>query len=120
MAQWWAGAISGDREDMLSDKDARQPHALVRIVAAVSRCTSPYTIRILTMKTQWILALSISLLSFVALEGCAVDGPPKFPDPQSATLTGGTFVNVDNLRSVAPGLSKDQMVIRPKNSGVSK
>ncbi|MBR8221624.1 OmpA family protein [Burkholderia ambifaria] len=61
------------------------------------------------MKIQWALALSISLLSVATLEGCAVSGPPKFPDPQSASPKGGTFVNVDNLRNVAPGLNKDQM-----------
>ena len=55
------------------------------------------------MKIQWALALSISLLSVATLEGCAVSGPPKFPDPQSASPKGGTFVNVDNLRNVAPG-----------------
>lgn len=61
------------------------------------------------MKIQWMLALSISLLSVAALEGCSVDGPPKFPDPRSASPKGGTFVNVDNLRNVGPGLNKDQM-----------
>lgn len=62
------------------------------------------------MKTQWILALSISLLSLASLQGCATtDGPPKFPDPQSASPKTGTFVNVDNLRNVGPGLNKDQM-----------
>ncbi|CAG9219359.1 OmpA family protein [Burkholderia vietnamiensis] len=61
------------------------------------------------MKIQWALALSVSLLSVVSLEGCAVDGPPRFPDPQSASPKGGTFVNVANLRNVGPGLNKDQM-----------
>jgi outer membrane protein OmpA-like peptidoglycan-associated protein len=62
------------------------------------------------MKTQWILALSISLLSLASLQGCATtDGPPKFPDPQSASPKSGTFVNIDNLRNVGPGLNKDQM-----------
>ncbi|OED11463.1 OmpA family protein [Burkholderia sp. A2] len=61
------------------------------------------------MKIQWALALSASLLCVATLEGCAVDGPPRFPDPQSASPKGGTFVNVDNLRNVGPGLNKDQM-----------
>ncbi|SDH87033.1 Outer membrane protein OmpA [Paraburkholderia phenazinium] len=62
------------------------------------------------MKSQWLLAMSVSLLATVALQGCATaDSPPRFPDPHSATPTGGTFVNVDNLRNVAPGLNKDQM-----------
>ena len=59
------------------------------------------------MKMQWNLALSITLLSLIA--GCVADGPPKFPDSQSATQAGGTFVNLDNLRNVEPGLTKDQM-----------
>jgi outer membrane protein assembly factor BamE (lipoprotein component of BamABCDE complex) len=59
------------------------------------------------MKNRWNLALSIGLL--VLVSGCVADGPPKFPDPQSATLPGGTFVNLDNLRNVEPGLTKDQM-----------
>jgi outer membrane protein OmpA-like peptidoglycan-associated protein len=61
------------------------------------------------MKNQLIFAVSVSLLA-VALQGCATaDSPPKFPDPSSATPAGGTFVNLDNLRNVAPGLNKDQM-----------
>nr|WP_260434810.1 OmpA family protein [Burkholderia sp. Bp8992] len=63
----------------------------------------------LIMKIQWVLALSVALFSVASLEGCAVDGPPRFPDPQSASPKGGTFVNVDNLRNVGPGLNKDQM-----------
>jgi len=54
--------------------------------------------------------MSVSLLATVALQGCATaDSPPTFPDPQSATLEGGTFVNLHNLRNVGPGLTKDQM-----------
>lgn len=66
-----------------------------------------YSMRVANMKNRWSLALSISLLSLIT--GCVANGPPKFPDPQSATLTGGTFVNLDNLRNVQPGLTKDQM-----------
>ncbi|WP_422674395.1 OmpA family protein [Burkholderia arboris] len=61
------------------------------------------------MKIHWVLALSVSLFSVAALEGCSVDGPPKFPDPRAASPKGGTFVNVGNLRNVGPGLNKDQM-----------
>jgi outer membrane protein OmpA-like peptidoglycan-associated protein len=61
------------------------------------------------MKNQLIFAISVSLLA-LALQGCATtDSPPKFPDPNSATPAGGTFVNLENLRNVAPGLNKDQM-----------
>src|SRR5260370_41899957 len=62
------------------------------------------------MKNQLVLAISASFFVAVVLGGCATaESPPKFPDPQSATLTGGTFVNVNNLRNVDPGLTKDQM-----------
>lgn len=37
------------------------------------------------------------------------DGSVKFPDRGSAWLKEGTFVNVENLRKVAPGLNKNQM-----------
>lgn len=33
----------------------------------------------------------------------------SFPEPSSAWLSEGDFVNVDNLRKVAPGLTKDQL-----------
>lgn len=39
----------------------------------------------------------------------AGDGTPRFPDPASATLAGGTYPNLDNLRTVSPGMSKDQL-----------
>jgi outer membrane protein OmpA-like peptidoglycan-associated protein len=62
------------------------------------------------MKNQWILAMFFSFFAAVMLGGCATaESPPKFPDPQSTTLTGGTFVNVNNLRNVGSGLTKDQM-----------
>ncbi|RQU77158.1 outer membrane protein assembly factor BamE [Burkholderia cenocepacia] len=61
------------------------------------------------MKIQWALALSVSVLSVASLQGCATNGPPRFPDPQSASPKGGTFVNVANLRNVGSGLNKDQM-----------
>ncbi|TBV76391.1 outer membrane protein assembly factor BamE [Pseudoxanthomonas winnipegensis] len=56
----------------------------------------------------------------LALAGCAGTSPargagpasaeePAFPDPARARPRGGTFVNVDNLRHYAPGLSKEQL-----------
>lgn len=72
----------------------------------ISRAAA-YPMRVANMKNRWNLVLSISLLSLIT--GCVANGPPKFPDPQSATLTGGTFANLDNLRNVQPGLTKDQM-----------
>ncbi|KLU25113.1 membrane protein [Caballeronia mineralivorans PML1(12)] len=63
------------------------------------------------MKNQRVLAMFSSFFAAAMLGGCATaESPPKFPDPQSTTLTGGTFVNVNNLRNVGPGLTKDQMV----------
>lgn len=62
------------------------------------------------MKNQRILVMFFSFFAAVMLGGCATaESPPKFPDPQSTTLTGGTFVNVNNLRNVGTGLTKDQM-----------
>ncbi|AIY42974.1 Outer membrane protein A precursor [Collimonas arenae] len=39
----------------------------------------------------------------------ANDDTVTFPDRDSASLKEGTFVNIDNLRQVAPGLSKNQL-----------
>lgn len=60
-----------------------------------------------------------SALLALALAGCAGAPPresgaataaePEFPDPARAYPRGGTFVNVDNLRQYAPGLSKRQL-----------
>jgi outer membrane protein OmpA-like peptidoglycan-associated protein len=62
------------------------------------------------MKIRSIVAVSISLLVGIALQGCATpESPPAFPDPQSSTPKGGTFVNVENLRNIGPGLTKDQL-----------
>ena len=62
------------------------------------------------MKNQLVLAMFSSFFAAMMLGGCAIaESPPKFPDPQSTTLTGGTFVNVNNLRNVGPGLTKDQI-----------
>jgi outer membrane protein OmpA-like peptidoglycan-associated protein len=62
------------------------------------------------MKNQRVLAMLSGFFAAVMLGGCATaESPPKFPDPQSTTLTGGTFVNVNNLRNVGPGLTKNQM-----------
>src|SRR5471032_1106444 len=34
---------------------------------------------------------------------------PKFPEPSTATMKGGTYVNVANLRNIGIGLSKNQV-----------
>src|SRR3546814_7157598 len=36
-------------------------------------------------------------------------GAPVFPDLATATFAGGTYPNVDNLRAIAPGMTKDQL-----------
>ena len=62
------------------------------------------------MKSRLIVPLCITLVCMGSLAGCAVDpGASRFPDPQSSTLQGGTFVNVANLRNVGPGLTKYQI-----------
>src|SRR5690606_35378037 len=38
-----------------------------------------------------------------------VVGQTEFPDRDRATLRGGSFVNVDNLRQMGKGLSKNQV-----------
>ncbi|MEO6917494.1 MAG: OmpA family protein [Collimonas sp.] len=49
-------------------------------------------------------------LTFASLHALAADDDAvKFPDRDSASLKEGTFVNIDNLRQVGPGLSKSQM-----------
>lgn len=62
------------------------------------------------MERKWASA-GILLAAAVGLAACASTGssPDGFPDPASATLAGGTYPNLDNLRAVAPGMSKDQL-----------
>jgi outer membrane protein OmpA-like peptidoglycan-associated protein len=57
------------------------------------------------------MAVSLVALAMSAvLQGCASPhDPARFPDQESASPAGGTFVNVDNLRNVATGLNKDQV-----------
>lgn len=53
-----------------------------------------------------------ALAAVLGLAACASSGSgeaPAFPDPGSATFAGGTYPNLDNLRAVAPGTSKDQL-----------
>lgn len=60
-------------------------------------------------KTSIALSL-VAVMASAVLQGCASPyNPPRFPDQQSASPAGGTFVNVDNLRNVAIGLNKDQV-----------
>lgn len=58
-----------------------------------------------------------ALITALLVAGCATHraappvkaDAPRFPDPQSARPRGGTFVNLDNLRQVVPGMSKAQI-----------
>lgn len=43
------------------------------------------------------------------LDRSAQGGGPVFPDPSHSTMPEGTFVNLENLRKVAPGMTKDQL-----------
>lgn len=52
-------------------------------------------------------AQTIPSLDVVPVQGAV--GGAEFPDPERATLRGGTFVNIDNLRQVGVGLSKHQI-----------
>lgn len=62
------------------------------------------------MKSHWFMALAAGVLAALALEGCVTaESPPRFADVRSATMTGGTFVNLQNLRNMNPGLTKDQV-----------
>ncbi|MFM0289714.1 OmpA family protein [Paraburkholderia megapolitana] len=61
------------------------------------------------MKNNLIYTLFASGL-MAMLAGCAGNNPAgSFPDVKSATMAEGIFVNVDNLRNVDAGLSKDQV-----------
>ncbi|WP_081694576.1 OmpA family protein [Halomonas huangheensis] len=62
-------------------------------------------------------------LSLLSLQGCVTSGhtggesPPQagdeeqviFPDPEDAWMEEGTYVNIENLRKMQAGLSKDQL-----------
>ena len=59
-------------------------------------------------------------VSSVLLAGCSTTrsnissgnndgGEVSFPDPSHATMPEGIFVNIENLRKVAPGVTKDQL-----------
>ncbi len=65
-------------------------------------------------------ALPMMFMSSVLLAGCSTthsnissgsndDGEVSFPDPAHATMPEGIFVNIENLRKVAPGVTKDQL-----------
>jgi outer membrane protein assembly factor BamE len=63
------------------------------------------------MKTRSIVASTLTLLGVLSMAGCMIyprsDG--SFPDPETATTRDGTYPNMENLRTVAPGLTKNQL-----------
>jgi outer membrane protein OmpA-like peptidoglycan-associated protein len=54
-------------------------------------------------------AAAAALMAAQAWGAAPADDKVVFPEVGSEWLQGGTFVNVDNLRQVAPGLQKDQL-----------
>ena len=62
------------------------------------------------------LALLATVIVGISLAGCGMtatttkDGQVGFPDPAWASMKEGTFVNVDDLRKVLPGLTKNQVL----------
>jgi outer membrane protein OmpA-like peptidoglycan-associated protein len=62
------------------------------------------------MRLRSVGALAFGGLLLIASNGVSAQGVPgKFPDMNSATLKGGTFVSIENLRNVGNGLTKKQM-----------
>lgn len=66
------------------------------------------TNRVLTLLAAVVIAGCSTLSQDIASDGGGA-GEIVFPAVASATLDGGTVVNLDNLRQVAPGMSKDQL-----------
>ncbi|MET0331237.1 MAG: OmpA family protein [Dyella sp.] len=66
---------------------------------------------------QRVQAVALGCVAMLLLAGCASAprkvspsaGEVAFPNPQHAHPQGGTYVNLQNLRQVAPGLSKAQI-----------
>ncbi len=54
-------------------------------------------------------AACLGLLGACASSEVRDAGAPIFPDLSTATLAEGTYPNVDNLRAIAPGMTKDQL-----------
>src|SRR3546814_11092082 len=54
-------------------------------------------------------AACLGLLGACASSEVRGAGAPVFPDLATASFAGGTYPTVDNLRAIAPGLTKDQL-----------
>ncbi|PXV55328.1 Outer membrane protein OmpA [Dyella jiangningensis] len=57
-----------------------------------------------------LVAATVAMAGAVATSHAqTADAGPDFPDPSRATMPEGAFVNVENLRKLAPGMTKHQL-----------
>lgn len=54
-------------------------------------------------------ALALAMVSATPARAQDAGSEPSFPDPARATMPEGAFVNVENLRKIAPGMTKHQL-----------
>jgi len=54
-------------------------------------------------------AVAMAISSAVPSHAQTAEAEPGFPDPAHATMPEGVFVNVENLRKLAPGMTKHQL-----------
>ncbi|MFG6176268.1 OmpA family protein [Halomonas sp. THAF12] len=65
-----------------------------------------------SIRRNMVRALGIAGLTVLGLQGCATENAREgmaFPDPGDAWVEGGTYANLDNLRKMRVGASKDQV-----------
>src|SRR3546814_15837039 len=73
------------------------------------RSTRPDTLFPYTTLFRSTAAACQGLLGACASSEVRGAGAPVFPDLATVTFAGGTYPNVDNLRAIAPGMTKDQL-----------
>jgi len=66
-----------------------------------------YTTRLLSVLVAATVAMAAG--GITASHAQTADAGPSFPDPAHATMPEGAFVNVENLRKLAPGMTKHQL-----------
>ncbi|WP_109127214.1 OmpA family protein [Dyella sp. C11] len=54
-------------------------------------------------------AVAVAASGATPVHAQAADAGPDFPDPARSTMPEGAFVNVENLRKLAPGMTKHQL-----------
>src|ERR1700761_3056317 len=54
-------------------------------------------------------AITMAISGAIPSHAQTADAGPSFPDPARATMPEGAFVNVENLRKLAPGMTKHQL-----------